>query len=94
MVKPVYYFLNSTDDEKLALNGLLPPIELIKMKSICRMLSHYPSLADELPNRELVDKYSEYFISINKEHKDKIKQKATSDRKRYLRKKKQKPKKS
>ncbi len=83
----VYDYLKTADFDKIKDTESFPPVELLKMKSVCEVLLPLKGLHKSLPNADILDEYVDYFASIDKEFLNKIQQRKENDKKRHQRKK-------
>lgn len=76
-------YLKTTDFEKMKEAESFPPVELLKMKSICDIIYPVDNMDKTLPNIDMINTYGDYFASIDKEYLNKIEERKKRDQERY-----------
>lgn len=76
-------YLKTADFDKMKETESFPPVELLKMKSICEMLYPVENTNKTFPDVDMINTYGDYFASIDKEFMEKINNRKQYDQKRY-----------
>ena len=82
-VQAVYKYLETTDLDSIIANNDLPPVELLKLKSISEYMYSHPQVTKSFPNSIIVAKIIKYFKSVDKDFIDKSERRKAKDKERY-----------
>ena len=78
-------YLKTADFDKMKETESFPPVELLKMKSVCEKLYQEEDTDSPFPNADMIKKYGDYFASIDKEFQKKIEENNKNDKERHQR---------
>lgn len=83
MLSIVSEYLKTTDFEKMKETESFPPVEQLKIKSICDMLYPVGNMYKSFPNVDIINTYGDFFASIDEEYLKKIEERKKRDQERY-----------
>lgn len=83
MLSIVSEYLKTTDFEKMKETESFPPVEQLKIKSICDMLYPVGNMYKSFPNVDIINAYGDFFASIDEEYLKKIEERKKRDQERY-----------
>ena len=83
MLSIVSEYLKTTDFEKMKETESFPPVEQLKIKSICDMLYPVGNMYKSFPNVDILNAYGDFFASIDEEYLKKIEERKKRDQERY-----------
>lgn len=90
ILQALYQYLNTVDFEKIKSSTAFPPVELLKLKSVCEYLYGRDLVKKDLPNANIVDTATQYFITVDRTYEEKLKARKKKDHERHQRNKQQK----
>ena len=79
----VFEHLKTVDFEKMKETESFPPVEQLKIKSICDRLCLSGNMFKKFPNVDIINTYGDYFASIDEEYLNKIEERKKRDQERY-----------
>lgn len=83
----MHEYMSRLDLDTIQSTALFPPVDLLKLKAVCRCLYHNRYLLDLLPHREDIETYMQYFKTIDKEYREEIEHHRNVDKTRKQQKK-------